>query len=193
MVDMRQIKAREAADRRRILAVNPLVPHESGIYFLLREEDGIKYGYVGQAVDLLDRLAGHLRGYQHIDLSLKKHGLFSEKNPTGWNVHYIKCEMASLDERERHYIAEMAAAGYQLRNHTTGGQDGGKKALGDAKCPKGYYDGVRQGEKNIRKQVAHLFKLHLDYKPKSDKPNKNQEKAMAKFADLLNWEADDGT
>ena len=37
----------------------------------------------------------------------------------------------------------------------------------------------------IKAEVAHLFDLHLDYKTKSDKPNKNQQKALQKFKDFL--------
>ena len=74
---------------------------------------------------------------------------------------------------------------------TAGASGKGKKALGDAKSPKGYYDGIAQGEKNIRKMVAHLFKLHLDYVPKRTPPTKNQQKALQKFEDFLNYEGDE--
>ena len=35
----------------------------------------------------------------------------------------------------------------------------------------------------------YLINKHLDYKPKSDKPNKNQEKAMQKFKEFLEQDA----
>lgn len=35
------------------------------------DENGFRYAYIGQAVHILTRLAQHLVGYQHIDLSLK--------------------------------------------------------------------------------------------------------------------------
>ena len=95
-----------------------------------------------------------------------------------------------LNEMEQKYIKQYANAGYQLRNETTGSQGKGKKALGDAKSPKGYYQGIAQGEKNARKMVAHLFKLHLDYVPKKQPPTKNQLKALQKFEDFLNYEGD---
>ena len=55
------------------------IKDESGIYILTRYDldNGFKFAYVGQAKKVLTRLAEHLMGYQHIDLSLKKHGIGS--------------------------------------------------------------------------------------------------------------------
>ena len=184
----RQIYAIKKKNEERIKAVCPDCPNTSGIYFLLREEDGFRYCYIGQAKRLLDRLASHLSGYQHIDLSIKKHGLWSEENPTGYKVHFLEFPESQLNDMEQKYIKQYANAGYQLRNETTGSQGKGKKALGDAKSPKGYYQGIEQGEKNARKMVAHLFKLHLDYVPKKNPPTKNQQKALEKFRDFLDVE-----
>ena len=77
-----------------------------------------------------------------------------------------------------------ANAGYQLRNVESGGNLG-KTDIGERKSARGYYDGLEQGYKNAQKEVAHLFDLHLDYKIKSDNPNKNQQKAYQKFKDFL--------
>ena len=184
-MDMRQIKAIEKANKERILKVCPNVPERSGIYFLLREENGFKFGYVGQAKQLLTRLAGHLKGYQHIDLSIKKHGLYSEDNPTGYKVHFLEFPENELDEQEQKYIKMYANAGYQMKNSTTGSQGKGKKGLDNAKPPKNYYDGLAQGYKNAQKFVANLFEKHLDYVPKKNPPTKLQEKAMQKFKDFL--------
>jgi hypothetical protein len=155
---------------------------------LLREEDGFKYAYIGQAVKLRERLASHLSGYQHIDLSIKKHGLWSEENPTGYRVHFLEFAKNLLDEMEQKYIKQYANAGYQMRNATSGSQGVGKRGLDNARPTRTYYDGLAQGFKNAQKEVAHLFKLHLDYKTKSDKPNKNQQKAAQKFKDFLESE-----
>jgi hypothetical protein len=184
----KQIYAIKKKNEERILSVCPDCPNTSGIYFLLREEDGFKYAYIGQAKHILDRLASHLSGYQHIDLSIKKHGFWSEENPTGYKVHCLQFPEDQLDEKEQYYIKKYANAGYQLRNETTGSQGKGKKALGDAKTPKNYYDGIAQGEKNARKMVAHLFALHLDCVPKKNPPTKNQEKALKKFKEFLDVE-----
>jgi hypothetical protein len=184
----KQIYAIKKKNEERILSVCPDCPNTSGIYFLLREEDGFKYAYIGQAKHILDRLASHLSGYQHIDLSIKKHGLWSEENRTGYKVHCLLFPEDRLDEKEQYYIKIYANAGWQMRNETTGSQGKGKKALGDAKTPKNYYDGIAQGEKNARKMVAHLFALHLDCVPKKNPPTKNQEKALQKFKEFLDVE-----
>jgi hypothetical protein len=187
-MNYRQIKAIEQKNKAKILAVCSNVPETSGIYLLTREADGFKYAYVGQAKHLLTRLAQHLTGYQHIDLSIKKHGLYSEDNQRGWKIEWLPCSISKLDEFEKFYIKEYANMGYQLRNKTSGSQGEGKRGLDDQKSPKGYYDGLAQGYKNARKEVANLFDKHLNYSKKSEKPNKNQEKALEKFKNFLNWE-----
>lgn len=187
-MNYRQLYAIKKANKERILKVCPNCPETSGIYFLLREEDGFKYAYIGKAKSLLSRLADHLQGYtQHIDRSLKKHGLWSEENQTGWVIHFLEFPKEQLDEKEQYYIKKYANAGYQLRNIESGGNLG-KTDIGERKPAKNYYDGLSQGYKNAQKFVANLFDKHLDYKQKSDKPNKNQEKAMKKFKDFLEVE-----
>ena len=73
--------------RTRLLKLNSELNDHGGIYFLTREEDGFKYAYIGQSKEsagILTRLCQHLVGYsQWIDLSLKKHKLYNEDNPTG--------------------------------------------------------------------------------------------------------------
>lgn len=184
-MDMRKIKAIERANKERILNVCPDCPERSGIYFLLREENGFKYAYVGQAHNLLSRLAGHLKGYQHIDLSLKKHKFYAEDNPTGYKVFYLECSVEQLDELEQKYIKQYANAGYQMRNKTSGSQGEGKQGIAPNKQSKGYFDGVEQGKKNASKFVADLFAKHLDFVPKRQPPTKLQERAMQKFSNFL--------
>ncbi len=180
-------KAIEQKNKERILALNDRADEDSGIYIFIRQENGIDYAYVGQAKHLLTRLAQHLSGYQHIDLSIRKHGLFDfHKNITGWDVDINHCREEELDAEEQRYIQVYARAGYQLYNHTTGSQGEGKRALGEAKSPKGYYDGLQQGYENARKEVKHLFDLHLVAVIKANKPNKTQEKALQKFYDFIN-------
>lgn len=181
-----QIKAIEANNKKRILAICPFVCERSGIYVFFREDSGIKYAYVGQAKHLLTRLAQHLGGYeQHIDRSIKKHKLWDSDNPTGYKIRVYECRENELDEKEREYIKIYSNAGYQLRNKTIGGQDEGKAGIAPNKSAKGYYDGLQQGRENVRKEVKHLFDLHLVAKIKSNKPNKTQEKALRKFNDFL--------
>lgn len=191
MSNMRQIKAIENQNKKRLLKVNPKLNDRSGIYFLLREnENGFRFGYIGQAKNITQRLCGHLAGYnQHIDRSLKAHGLYSEDNPYGWRVEFLNFPESKLDEKEKYYIKLYADKGYQLRNVSVGGQGSERDSgtIGERKPPKGYRDGIKQGYKNASKEISHLFDLHLDYKTKSDNPNKNQEKALHKLEEFLNY------
>lgn len=174
--------------KKQIKNMYPDIPETSGIYFLIRDdENGIKYYYIGQAKNILSRMASHMTGYQHIDLSLKKRGWFSEDNPYGWRLGYKEYPEDQLDEMEQHWILEYMKKGYQARyNKTAGGQGSGKKAINEQKPAKGYRDGLMQGRKNASKEVAHLFEKHLDYKPKNDPPNRYQKDAMNKFDAFLN-------
>lgn len=191
-MNYKQIKAIEKKNKERILKICPEVTEGSGIYVFYREEHKLKFAYVGQAKHLLTRLAQHLSGYQHIDLSIKTHGLYSEYNPSGYRISFVPCNLEDLDAMEQKYIIKIANLGYQLRNKTSGSQGKGKVGIADNKPPKGYYDGLRQGYLNAQKFVANLFDKHLNYSQKSDKPNKNQEKAIEKFKDFLDWRDDDG-
>ncbi len=190
---MRQIFAIEAANKERVLLACPGCPERPGIYFILREENGFKYAYIGQAKNLLSRLAQHLNSYEHIDLSIKKHKLYREDNPTGWKIHFLECSEDALDNWERHYIQAYANAGYQLYNNTTGGQGEGKHGMKGNKSGKGYYDGVEQGRRKAYRTVKELFDKHLDYKPKSDPPTRYQVKAMEKLKAILEEEGNGKT
>jgi len=188
--NIRQAKAIERKNKERLLKVNPALNDKGGIYFLLRtDEQGFKYAYIGQSkssAGILTRLAQHLAGYkQHIDLSLKKHGLYSEDNPYGWRVEFLNFPDSELDEKEQYYIKQYALNGYQLRNVSLGGQGEGRNMINDTKPARGYRDGVKQGYKNASKEVSRLFEKHLDYSTKSDNPNKNQQKAVEKFEEFL--------
>lgn len=182
--ELRRIKAIEKRNKDRILKVCPGIPDVSGIYMLTREEDGFKYAYVGQAKKLLTRLAGHLNGYQHIDLSLKKHGLCGEGNLTGWMIDWVKCDESALDEYEQKFIKAYANKGYQLRNKTSGGQGEGKRDIADSPT-KGYLEGLHNGYKKAQKEIAHLFKLHLVCSTKKEPPTKLQVNAMRKFEKFI--------
>lgn len=184
----KQLYAVKAKNKKRLLEVNPQLNNDPGIYFLTRkDENGVRFGYVGQARCIIDRLCQHLVGYdQHIDLSLRKWGLYSEDNPYGWKVNFLNFPVDALDEKERYFITEYAKAGYQMRNKDTGGGSG-KQELNERKPSKGYRQGIDAGYRKASKEVSHLFDLHLDYRPKSDKPNKNQEKAAEKFQNFLDY------
>lgn len=184
----KKIYAMKKSREERIYKLCPGIPYSPGIYAFYRvDETGIRRAYVGQALSLRERCAAHLAEYDHIALSLKKHGLYDpEKNPYGWNLSYKTCPKNELDEREINSIKSFADEGYQLYNVSAGGQGIGRKAIKEYKQPKGYRQGLQQGYRNASREVAHLFEKHLDYKTKSDPPNRYQKQAMEKFEDFLN-------
>lgn len=186
-MDFRQRKAIEQKNKRKLLTVNPNLNEESGIYFLTREdENGFKYAYIGQAKHILTRLAQHMVGYnQHIDLSLKSHGLFSKENPYGWNVSFANTSEEVLDDMEQRYIMEYAA-GFQLLNKTSGSQGNGKKKIGEYKPAKGYRDGLKQGRINLARELSSIAEKHLKIEIRDDKKNnKISQKQFEKFKELL--------
>lgn len=183
-------KAIEQENKKRLLKLNPKLNDRSGIYFLLREdENGFKFAYVGQAKSVLQRLASHLVGYeQHIDLSLRKHKLYSEDNPYGWRVEFLNFPESQLDEKEKYYIKLYADNGYQLRNVSIGGQGGNRDSgsIGERKAPKGYLQGIQQGRKVLAKELSNIAEKHLKIEIRADKANnKVSQKQYEKFMDLL--------
>lgn len=162
----------------------PNITNHSGIYILARQNGDEKVAYVGQSVHVLTRLAEHLGGFQWIDKSLKKWGLYSESNLKGYCIRVCYCPKAELDEKERAYIALMQAKGYELRNLTSGGQDDGKEKIGEWKAPKGYQDGLKQGYRNAQKEVSHWFDKSLDYAIKGT-TNANKQKAYDRFTEFI--------
>lgn len=195
MADWKNIaraKSIERKNRERILAVNPHVDDGSGIYFLTRtDEDGFRFAYVGQAVNLLSRLAGHLKGYQHIDLSIKSHGLYSTENIYGWKIGFMHYPDKELDKWEQYWIKKYADGGYQLRNKTSGSQGEGKKQIADYKPPKGYRDGINQGRINLARELANIADKHLVIGLKSEKQNNSvSQRQFVRFMELLHGEKD---
>ena len=183
----KQAKDIEQKNKKKLLEINPKLDDRSGIYFLTRiDEDGIKFSYIGQARHVISRLAQHLVGYQHIDLSLKKHGLYSSENPYGWKVDFVHTKESDLDEMEQHYIKQFANAGYQLRNKTSGSQGVGKKQIDEYRPAKGYRDGVQQGKISLARDLKHIIDKHLTVELKPEKQgNKVSMKALEKFNALL--------
>ena len=183
----RQAKAIEAKNKQKLLELNPELDDKSGIYVLRRtDENGFKYAYVGQAKHIITRLAQHLVGYQHIDLSIKKHGLHTPDNKYGWSVGFFHVPESELDNMERHYIKVFADEGYQLRNKTSGSQGTGKSQIDDYRPAKGYYDGIKQGKKSLAKELSHMAEKHLEIRLKPEKQgNKVSEKQYEKFMTLI--------
>lgn len=184
-----RIKAIEKKNRERLLKINPKLTDDSGIYFLTRtDENGISFFYIGQALHILSRMCGHLTGYQHIDISLKKRGFYSKENPYGWKLNFIKYEKSQLDEMEKYWILEYTKRGYQCRyNKTAGGQGEGKEKINEYRPAKGYRDGIAQGRKNLARELKDIIDKHLIVSLKPEKANnKVSQKQFEKFKELLN-------
>lgn len=185
---LRQAKAIESENRKKLLKINSKLNDRSGIYFLTRvDENGINYFYVGQAVRICQRMCGHLVGYQHIDLSIKKRGFYSVDNPYGWKLNFINYPIAELDKWEQYWILEYTKKGYQCRyNKTAGGQGEGKEKINEFKPSKGYRDGIQQGKKNLARELSNIAEKHLKIELREDKiNNKVSQKQYEKFMSLI--------
>lgn len=184
-------KAIEQENKKRLLKLNPNLNNHGGIYFLTREDaDGFKYAYIGQSKEssgILTRLCQHMVGFQqHIDLSIRKHKLYSKDNPYGWKVGCKNIPDSKLDEAEQYYIKLYADKGYQLRNVSLGGQGEGRNMINDTKPARGYHDGLAQGRKNMAREISHIIDTHLTVSLKPEKQNnKVSQRAFEKFNELL--------
>ena len=180
-----RIKQEDA--ERLLLKVCPKALHRSGIYFYLREDTDGKHGYIGKATDLMDRNIAHIIGYQqHIDVSIKKRGFYSDDNPSGWKLNVLYYPKEDLDKWERHWIELYRSGGYHLYNIESGGTDG-KTIIGERKPPKTYRDGLSQGRKSLTKELRHIIDTHLEIKLRNEN-NKISQKAFEKFWELLESE-----
>ena len=171
-VNYKQLYAIKSKNRERILNACPDMKNQSGIYFYTRtDENGIS----------------HLTGYQHIDLSIKKRGFYSEKNPYGWKLNVMYYPKDKLDEMEQYWILEYTKRGYQCRyNKTAGGQGEGKEKINEFKPSKGYRDGIQQGKKVLARELSSIAEKHLIIRLKPEKEhNKVSQKQYEKFMNLL--------
>ena len=186
----RQIFAIRKQNEKKILQLCPEAKQASGIYCFYRiDANNFRFSYIGQASqnNLLSRCSSHLEGYQqHIDLSIRKYGLYDEeKNPYGYKLKVLcYCPPEECDEKEQFYIRQYAEDGWQLKNVEIGGKSG-KADLNERKVAKGYRDGLVQGRKNTQREIAKLFEKNLTYEI-NGKSNKNKEKAYDKFTAFLN-------
>ena len=183
-------------NEQRLLKVNPDLDNKSGVYFLIRYQPRI---YVGQSIHINQRLIEHLAkgAHQHIDLSLKRHGLYdAQKNPDGYKVGFLHYPKEELDKWEQYWIKEYSDAGYELLNKTAGGQGEGKEKIADFRPAKGYRDGIKQGRKNLARELYNIVDKHLMVTIQPEKRNhKISQKMFNKFWELLmtdERELDDG-
>ena len=177
----------KAEREKRIKKICPDIPNSSGIYVFCRiDEAGIRRAYCGQAENLLERCASHLGEYDHIALSLKKHGFYSNENPYGWKLDYRAYPKSELDDKEVKTIKSFADKGFQMYNVTAGSQGKGKQVTGQYKQPKTYSQGVQQGRKNMARELSSIAEKHLKIELRADKvSNKTSQKQYNKFMDLL--------
>ena len=164
-------------NKQEILEVCPNAGNYSGIYVLTR-----RVAYIGQAKNILNRLASHMSGYAIIDFSLRKRRLFSRENPAGWKIGIIPTPIEERDNEERKIIELYRNAEFFLYNKTGGGQDKGKEKIADYKPPKGYRDGLKQGYLNARRDIAKWAKwFNISY----DETKKYPSAAYEKFMDFI--------
>jgi hypothetical protein len=186
----KQIYAIKAEREGRIKKICPNIPYSSGIYVFYRTDEAqIRRAYCGQAINLCERCASHLGEYDHIALSLKKHGFYSGENPYGWKLAFKTCPKSELDEREVATIKSFADDGFQMYNVTAGSQSIGKLVTGQYKQPKTYSQGVQQGRKNLAKELSNIADKHLVISLKPEKSgNKVSESQLVKFMELLKFD-----
>lgn len=180
----------KAEREKRIKKICPNIPYSSGIYVFYRtDEANIRRAYCGQAVSLCERCAAHLAEYDHIALSLKKHGFYSEDTPHGWKLAFKTCPKNELDEREVATIKSFADDGFQMYNVTAGSQSAGKLVTGEYKQPKTYIEGMQAGKKSLARELSHIIDKHLVVSLKPEKQNnKVSIKALEKFNEILSMD-----
>lgn len=184
-----ELKKRLAIERdniKRILQLCPEMQDLSGIYMFYRaDENGKVFArYIGKSeTSILKRCASHLQGVkQHLDKSIKAHGLYSENNPTGWQVMVVEyCLPYECDIRERKHIQYCQKLFIDLHNVESGGTSG-KTDINERKPAKGYYDGLRRGRSSVLKELQTPLK-YLTIAPKNEK--KRTIRMYNKFLDLL--------
>jgi len=190
MPNWKQIYAKQKASEERI---RKLVGHfeedRTGIYMFKRiNEYGVVSFYIGKAEkqSLLKRMAQHLTSYQHIDLSIRKYGLYdSVKNPYGYKAMILTyCEPELCNELERKMIQQCLEKGWVTKNVESGGT-ANKTDIEIRRASKGYREGVEYGYKKAIREIKVYFSKYLDYGIKG-KPNKLKERKYNEFKEWLN-------
>lgn len=182
----KQLFAIQAKLEKQLKLACPNISHKSGIYFYTRkdEEDGKTYAYIGKASNLISRNIAHIQGYQqHIDISLKKRGFYSEQNKMGWKLNVLEFPKEQLDEKEQYYIDLYRKNNYELLNIESGGTTG-KTIIGERKPAKNYTDGLKQGRKKTKQEVKSYFDKYLDFAVKPP-TNKIKERKFEEFRKFL--------
>ena len=142
-----------------------------------------KFAYVGQAKKLLTRINAHVNFSskpQHIDLSLKKHGVATKNNLGGYKLRVYKCAESELDAKEKYFIQFYLDHNYNLLNVESGGQDEGHIDLNYRKANKGYRDGLKKGYSNCLKEIRVYFDKYLDFVIKEPRLTKKKKPVAIK-------------
>ena len=180
----KQLFARQKQCEKILKIACPYIRHESGIYFLTREENGIKYGYIGKGIDVCRRMVSHLMGYsQRIDISLRKRGFYSSSNELGWKLKVLYFPESKLDEKEKHFIGKAIENGFVLYNIESGGTKD-KTIIGERKATKNYSDGISQGKKSTIRAIRTFFDKYLDFAIKPP-TSKIKERKFNEFVEFL--------
>jgi hypothetical protein len=138
----KQLFAKQREIEKILQVACPNIRHESGLYFLTREEEGKRYAYIGKGVDVCRRMVSHVQGYQQrIDISLRKRGFYSNSNQLGWRLKVLYFPKHLLDEQERYYIEQYRKMGVIMYNVESGGTLN-KEIIGEKKPAKTYKDGL---------------------------------------------------
>lgn len=180
--------------KKEIADMYPYIKNNSGIYAYFRRD--VKKGtccYIGQAQNIIDRLAGHMMGRKtHIDKSLLKHGLtYANNYDDKWWVSVLcYCDAEDLNRFEKSYIDWYANGGYYMYNVAGGGQgserdkDVGKRVHTKLKS---YKNGKDKGYNKAISEVRTLFDKYLDVSIKG-KESKIKLKKLEEFKKLISEE-----
>ena len=178
-------------DKKKLIkTLYPEVTNECGIYCFYRtNEDSVVCCYIGQAKNLLNRIAQHLMGRkQHIDKSLYVHKLYAFDNKNGWKLTILqKCDIDELDYLEQHYIKFYSDIdNVKVYNVTGGGQFDKKSDIGERQQTKlkSYKNGKNLGYDKARDYVKVMFDKYLDFAVKG-KTNKTKERKLSEFKEWL--------
>ena len=163
----------------------PSIDNKSGVYFYTRTDlvTGEKLAYIGLARNLLARCCQHMLGYQHIDISIRKRGLYSKDNEGGWKLNCLHFPEHLIEEKERFYIEQYQKANVTLLNIEGGGRQG-KVDIAERKPTKTYTDGLKQGRKNAVREVKVFFEKYLDFSIRLPS-NKIKERKYNEFKEWL--------
>lgn len=189
ITDYRKLFGTQDTIKKQLKILCPELDDKPGIYFWYREDHEGKHIYIGIAtISMLERSISHCMGYkQRLDISIKKRGFYSKENKLGWQLKIMYKPVEELDALEQYYINKYVELGYDVYNISGGGQHDRAEDINERKEGRGYHDGLKQGEMNARREVAHWFDISLDYSIKG-KPNLNKQKAYDRFTEFIKIE-----